>query len=382
MAVYKEGDGGRLALSNRFQFFAPVDPPKEPVMNSSMRLMVFSAVCAFVSSTATSRAEPLDTARVPSKAVWVMHLDMDAARGSTVLRNMEARMLKKHPHLEQMMAMGAGIIGMDVRKDLHDVTVYGLDTDKHNAVMIVHAKADRKKLETMVEKAKDHVTSDHRGYTLHGWTHKGGRQSEGRSVVGAFYNDSTMVFAQTKGQVEKAIDVFDGKSTSLSDDSPLAGRVRPGTILVGRAIAVNPDTKCPVLKEAQGFRVAMGEHEGNSFYRGLLDMNSAEAAQQAKAVTEGMVALGSLSLGGEPEAMKLVQGVTASTEGQKCLITWDAKAGDVWTVVEKLAEKMEAKMAKRKAEWNKMHGGKSDGAGKKKEKSPPKAEKPFRDDEF
>jgi hypothetical protein len=295
---------------------------------------------------------------------------------------MEKRMLEKHPHLEQMMTMGAGVIGMDIRKDLREVTIYGLDTDKHNAVMIVHAKTDRKKLEAMVEKAKDHVTSDHRGYTLHAWTHKGWRQSEGKPVVGAFYDDSTMVFARTKEQVEHAVDVLDGKGESLGEDSPLAGRVRPGTILVGRATAVNPDTKCPVLKEATGFRVAMGEHEGTSFYRALLEMKSAEAAEQAKAVTEGMVALGSLSFGGEPVAMKLIAGVESMTRGDTCLISWDASANDVWTVVERIAEKMEAKMAKRKAEWSKMHSGKARGDVKKKERSSPKAEKPFRDDEF
>ncbi len=351
-------------------------------MKISMRPIVFPVVCAAVVFAVTARAEPLDAARVPAKSVWLMHLDVDAARQSTVLQKMEKRMFEKHPHLEQMMAMGAGMIGMDIRKDLHDVTVYGLDTDKHNAVMIVHAKADRKKLEAMVEKAKDHVTSDHRGYTLHAWTHKGWRQSEGKPVVGAFYDDSTMVFARTKAQVMQAIDVLDGKGQSLNDKSPLAGRVRPGTILVGRATAVNPDTKCPVLKEAKGFRVAMGEHEGKSFYRALLEMNSAEAAEQAKTVTEGMVALGSLSLGGEPAAMKLVKGVESMTRGDTCLISWDANADDVWTVIERVAEKMEAKMAKRKAEWSKMHEGKAHGEAKKKGKSSPKAEKPFRDDEF
>lgn len=351
-------------------------------MKYSISPIVFPVVCAALSFAATALAEPLDVAKVPAKAVWLMHVDVDAARASTVLQKMEARMLKKHPHLEQMMAMCGGMIGMDVRKDLHDVTVYGLDTDKHNAVMIVHAKADRKKLEAMVEKAKDHVTSDHRGYTLHGWTHKGWRQSEGKPVVGAFHDDSTMVFARTKGQVEQAIDVLDGKGDSLTEKSPLAGRVRPGTILVGRASEVNPDTKCPVLKEAKGFRVAMGEHEGTSFYRALLEMKSAESAEQAKAVTEGMVALGSLSFGGEPAAMKLVQGVESMTRGDTCLISWDAKSDDVWTVVERVAEKMEEKMAKRNAEWSKMHGGRADSSAKKKEKASPKAEKPFRDDEF
>lgn len=351
-------------------------------MNTLMRPLTLWAILAVVSIASVVNAEPLDTARVPAKAVWLMHVDMDAARESMVLQKMEARMLKQHPHVEQMMAMGAAMIGMDPRKDLHGVTVYGLDTDKHNAVMIVHAKADRKKLEAMVEKAKDHVTSDYRGFTLHGWTHKGWRPSESKTVVGAFYDDSTMVFARTKEQVEHAIDVLDGKSDRLDDESPLAGRVRPGTILVGRASAVNPDTKCPVLKEGKGFRVAMGEHEGMSFYRARLEMKSTEAAEQVKTVTEGMVALGSLSFGGEPEAMKLLAGVETATRGDTALISWDANAADVWAVVEKVAEKMEAKMAARREQWSRMHSEKGGAAKKDRKQATPKAEKPFRDDEF
>ncbi len=352
-------------------------------MNQFIRPVRVSLILAAASFTAHAVAEPLDTGKVPENAVWVMHVDMDAARQSTVLQNMEARMLKKHPNLEMVMKTVADKIGLDIRKDLHDVTVYGLDTDKKNAVMIVHADGDREKLKAMAAKAPGHKTMEHRGYTLHAWTHKGWGQSEGKPVVGACYKDTTLIFARTKAQVEKAIDVLDGKSASVGDKGPLAGRVRPGSILVGRASEVHPETKFPVLKESKGFRVALGENEGMSFYRAMLEMKSAEAAEQAKTVTEGMVALGSLSFGGDTDAMKLVKGLETKTDGDKCLIAWDAKADDVWTVVERLAEKMEAKMAKRKEQWSRSHGDQKDDSMKKRDKkSSPKAEKPFRDDEF
>ena len=90
-----------------------------------------------------ARAEPLDLSRVPAKAVWFMHADIDAARESTVINRMYERAMKMHPRLEQMMTLATGMVGMDPRKDLHDITVYGLDTDKKNAVMIVQAAANR-----------------------------------------------------------------------------------------------------------------------------------------------------------------------------------------------------------------------------------------------
>jgi hypothetical protein len=352
------------------------------------------ASLAAIVSLPVAMAERLDAGRVPAKAVWMMHFDMDTARDSVVLKRMEARMLEKYPQAEKMMAMGAGMIGMDVRKDLHDVTVYGLDTDKKNAVMIVHADADRKKLEAMVAKAPGHETMDHRGYTLHAWTHKGWKQTKGQPVVGAFYKDNVMVFARTKGQVEMALDVLDGKAKSLGEDSPLAGRTKPGSILVGRAAAIDPQTKCPVLREGKGYRVALGESEGMSFYRARLDMNSAAAAEQAKSVTEGLAALGMLRFGREADVTKLVKAAETTVRGDVCTISWDAKADDVWKVVERAAATMEAKMAERKKQWAAMKGksgcqgcekGKCEQAEcpmEKKEGTSQDARRPFRDDEF
>jgi len=94
--------------------------------------------------------------------------------------------------------------------------------------------------------------------------------------------------------------------------------------------------------------------------------------------------------------MKLIDGVETMTSGSTCSIAWDAKADDVWTVAEKMAEKIEAKMAARKQQW----GGKKGGCGKdgcgdcEKGKCPMEKQgsaedggkedgrRPFRDDEF
>jgi hypothetical protein len=353
------------------------------------RLVTSLALLAAAASVAS--AEPLDLGRVPAKAVWMMHADMDAARESTVVKRMVERAMKKHPQLETMLGMGSKMMGMDPRKDLHDVTVYGLDTDKKNAVMVVHADANREFLEKMVAKARDHETTKHRDYTLHQWTHKGWKGRAGETVVGAFFKDDVMVFARSADRVEMALDVLDGKVESVDGDNPLAGRTRPGSILVGRAVAIDPDTKCPVLKQGRGYRVAMGESEGESFYRARLEMESEEAARQAEAVTEGFVALGKLRFGDEPQVMKLIDGVETTTSGSTSSIAWNAAADDVWSVAEKMAEKIEAKMAARRQQWG---GRKSDCGECEKGKCPMDKQgsaedggkddgrRPFRDDEF
>ena len=305
-----------------------------------------------------ARAEKLDLDRVAAEAVWLMHLDVDAMRDSTVVQRMYARMVEKHPKVEKMMGMGAMMMGIDVRKDLHDVTVYGLDTDKKNAVMIVHADVRREQLEKMVEKARDHETRENRGITIHSWTHKGWK-GKGGPAAGAFYRDDVLVFARSADRVEMAIDVLAGKADAVDGDSPLAGRTRPGSIMVARASEVDPDTKCPVLRQGRGFRVAIGEHDGESFYRALLEMESEEAAELAEDVTEGLAAV--IALGCKDEDVtELVDKLETMTSGETCLIAWDADADDVWEVSDRMAEKIEAKMAAKRKRW----GGTKSGCGK------------------
>lgn len=313
------------------------------------RFCGFVALCIALAAAiaAPARAERLDLERVPADAVWLMHADMDAARESTVMRRMYERIVSKHPEVENMMGMAAGLAGMDPRKDLHDVTVYGLDTDKKNAVMIVHADANRGFLEKMVEKARDHQTMKHRDYVLHAWSHKGWKGHRGGKVVGAFFKDDMMVFARSADRVKTALDVLEGKAEPAGPKSPLAGRTRPGSILVARASKVDPDTKCPVLRQGEGFRVAMGESEGESFYRARLDMESDQAAELAEDVAEGLAATVALGLGGEKGVLKLVEGLETMTRGKTCLLAWNARADDVWDVAEAMAEKIEVKIEAR-----------------------------------
>ena len=169
---------------------------------------------------------------------------------------------------------------------------------------------------------------------------------------------------------------------------PHAGRVRPGSIVVARATAVDPDTKCPVLKQGKGFRVAMGEHDGKSFYRARLEMASPAAADDVVDVVKGFTALASLRWGGEADAMKLVDAAKTVVEGDTCTISWDADADEVWKVVERAADAWEKRHRGRHGAGGCPACGKDGCGGCGKGECPvmkggkAEAEKPLRDDEF
>ncbi|MFN9370246.1 MAG: hypothetical protein ACK6CT_16020 [Planctomycetia bacterium] len=333
-------------------------------------------------------AAPLDLTVVPADARWLMHVDMEAARGSVVLQKAWDKATAMHPHLEQMAAMAAGMIGTDPRKDLRDVTFFGTSLDKTEGVMVIRGRMNRAMLEKMAERAPDHETMQHRGHVVHRWTQKLGLVfSPPGPASAAMFKDDVLVIARSEAAVQGALDTLDGTAAAVGDKSPLAGRGRPGSFMVARAAAIDPKTRCPVLRSADGFRVAIGEAAGKSFYRAKLDMNSAAAAGDARSVVAGMESLARLRWGDDAAVMRLVAGLEPAVEGDTCMISWDAPAAEVWEVVDKAATEWMKKRAERRR-WRGRYGGRDDKerAGKcpLERMSPGEGREPapLRDDEF
>jgi hypothetical protein len=297
------------------------------------------AMAVVLGLAAVGRAEPLALNQVAADAKWLVHVDVDALRSSAVVQKAYRKCQEMHKGAEKAMDMVFGTLGMDPRKDLHGVTIYGRDTNKEHGVMIVHADVNQKLLLAMAALAPNHKVTTCGPYELHSWTHKGWKK-ESRTVVGTFYKPNIMVFAGCDEAVKAALAVLDGKSAGITGrESPLAGRTLPGSIFVARASAIDPNTRCPVLKQAESFRVALGEDKGESFYRARLVMKSTEAVDQVKAVTEGFRALVALQHGSDVQAMKLIGGLKVASEGTRLDIRWSASAEDVWSAIEKAAYK-------------------------------------------
>ena len=295
---------------------------------------------------AVGQAAPLNSKNVAADAKWVVHIDVDAVRDSQVVK----KAFETCPKLKDSgkhFDMIRGISGVDLRKDVHGITLYGRDVEKPHGVAIVFATVNQKLLLGLAAKIGDHKATKHGSIEIHSWTIKHG--SKTHTLAAASFKPDVLVFADSVDGVAAAIDVLDGKSAGITDaKSPLGMRVKPGTILLARAIAIRPDTRCPVLKQAESFRIALGEHDGKSFYRAQLVMKSPEAAAQVKAVNDGFQAAVSLHCGDDADVMKLVKGLKASVKDNTVRIRWDASADDVWNMAQKLAKKA--------AEYMEKHG--------------------------
>jgi hypothetical protein len=239
-------------------------------------------------------------------------------------------------------------IGIDLRKDLHGITVYGPDADKTHAVAIVFSTVNQQLLLDKAQRATDHKVTKHGDIDIHSWTQRHVGKSE--TAAGAFYKPDVLVFASSPNGVAAAIDVLDGKSPGITDaKSPLGGRPPAGATLVVRSTAIPEAPKSLVLKEIESFRIALGENVGRSFYHASAVMKSPEAAAQFKAINDGLKALAALRFSGDADVTKLIDGLKTTVSDKTLLVRWEASVDDVWKVVEKIGKKA--------AEHFQQHGG-------------------------
>jgi ribosome-associated translation inhibitor RaiA len=313
---------------------------------------------AALALTATvGNAAPFQVKNIAADAKWVIHVDVDAVRGDYIVKKAfeTCPMLKDSgKHFD----MGRDKIGIDLRKDLHGITLYGPDSDKKHAVVIVFSTVNKELLLEKAKKASDHKVTRHGGVEIHSWTMKHGTKSE--TAAGAFYKNEAIVFASDAEQVGKALDVLAGKSSGIADSrSPLSGRVRGATVIV-RASEIPDNVPCEALKQVKSFRIAMGENEGKSFFRERIVMKSPEAAEQIKTIGEGFKAMAALRHSGDAEMMKLINGASCTVRESTVNVRWEAPVEDVWTALEKMSKKVEAHIKKMKE----MHKDKNEGKDK------------------
>ncbi len=296
------------------------------------------------------QAAPLNPEVVAGDAKWVAHLDVDAMRESIVVQKAYQHFVEESPigrAAVTMLDVSPALIGMDPRKNLHGITLYGSRIGKHKGVLIVFAEADQKLLTESVKKARGYKSSTHGSYELHSWTHKD-RRCE-RPVTGAFYKDKVMVFSGSEAEVKAALDVMDGKKPGLIC-KVLAAEAPAGTTALARVVGIaEAETPCKskLAKEIESVGVVTGENEGQSFLRVKVVAESAEVAKQMGRVAEGVRALGILHAIDHPKDKQLVEGMKVNIAGKTVTVDSIAPAEVVWRYIQINIKQHEKKKCER-----------------------------------
>lgn len=293
-------------------------------------------------------AAPLVLKQVAADSKWLAHIDVDALRQSTVVQNAWHVALEKHKDAEARLAFVRGVLGMDLTKDIHGLTFYGREIGKRQGVLIISGQFDRDRLAALaaILPAGDRTT--YGDYSLITCKHDGHGHSG--TVSAALRGKEQLVLAGSVDDLQKALDVLDGKAAGLTDESSLAGNIPAGTSLLLRVQGIKDaelPCKSPVLKQLESFRLVAGEQDGKSFLRSRSAMADPAAAALALEIVEGRKAEAAL-LWPDELARKFMAAVKPKVEGSSITLLWSAPADEVWQEVQKIRKFIEQHRARHK----------------------------------
>jgi hypothetical protein len=299
-----------------------------------MKRILWKSVVAGVSllSAFNASAGPLQRTDVVNDPVWVVHVDFDALRQTTVGKYLVSEMEK--PEAQKKFAAFQAIFSFDPRKELHGLTLYSTSSLPEDGMMLVYADFDAARLTTLAEGAKEHKSTTRGNHTIHSWLDEKKPAKDGvKPRTYAAIHGGRVIFAQKESQVVDALDVLDRLSSNLSANTKYAGlgANTDASFLVGAARKIevpSSDPNAAVLKQSKMMWLSLGESEGQSRASLIISADTEEIARQIESIGRGLVGLMALQTE-KPESVKLAQALTVQQEGAAVTVKLALPAADI-----------------------------------------------------
>lgn len=296
----------------------------------------------------TCRAEPIQRNAVISEPAWVLHVDVDALRPTSVGKQI-LRELDK-PEEQARFALYKVLLSFDPRKSLHGVTLYGASAAPDDGVALIYADFDAAHLTRMAGMAEDSRSTTNRQHVIYSWIDAKRREKEGGEprTYAAIYGKTVVIFGQKEQRVAATLNALDGINPGLDINEWFPKSAVAGGTSVIQGAARKLDLKgsephAEVLKQAKGIFLNVAEQEGRIVATLGLETVSIETGKNIATVARGLVALLALQQD-KPEAIQLARGLTVTEEGVRAIINLSLSADEVVKVMQaKAAQKAEAK---------------------------------------
>jgi hypothetical protein len=293
-------------------------------MNANFLKPAFCA-CGLIAATVTAPSTPLQRSDVAAEPVWVLHVDCDALRPTTIGQFLLTEMEK--PDAQAKFSAFQSIFNFDPRRQLHGLTLYSTGKTPEDGVLLVYADFDPDRLVTLAKAAKDYHGSAYKQHTIHNWIDEKKKEKEGVKprVYAAIQGGHIVVFAQQETRVAQALDVLDRAAPNLvgSGAFPQLGASGSTSFVQAAARKMDlPDStpNAALFRLAKSARLEIGEAQGQLKATLNLEAGSEEVATQMALVGQGLVALTKLQKD-NAGSVKLAEGLSLKQDGAGVVVS-------------------------------------------------------------
>ncbi len=263
-------------------------------MNSKLSYLCAAGVLLGITGGVTA---PIHRADLPADPSWVVHVDCDRLRPTAIGQFIMAQLQK--PEAEEKFAALQGFIGVDPRKQLHGLTLYGNAADPKMGVLIAYADFDAGRLVSVVQNAKDYEAADYNNHVIHSWfDEEEQRKKGGEPHVYAAIEGSRIFFSRMESALKAALDVLDHGPNMASTSNYSQLGAKENNDFVQAAVhkidlgEAGPHAEVLKLSKQLSLGLADAEHEVRAKVN--LDARKAENAPLIAEIAKGLLALGKL----------------------------------------------------------------------------------------
>lgn len=293
-----------------------------------------------------AKAGELKLRHLPAEAQWYVHVDADAIRSSKVVQAVYEECVREQLAAAEVWRQAFNMIewqwGFHPTNDLHSITVYGTGFDREQGVVVLRAKTNNNLLTSLAEKAPQHEEMEYRDYTLHSWKQR--HEGEEYDVAAAFHRTNVVVFASSVEMLKTALDRLDEKGDSLAEvDSPLAGHVPEGAMIVARANELNElvGDEFPVLAQLERVEYVEGEDGDEWFSRVVLVSSDGEVAEHFADVIRGFQSAIWLASNEAPRVREMIRDTDVNVNGKTLEVSFREPAAEIVEQIPKVCEIIE-----------------------------------------
>jgi hypothetical protein len=295
---------------------------------------------------APARAEALNPRWIDADATWVLHIDlenlMQSEFGRHVLNDPD-QFGMDDDDLQDFIRD----TGIDPRQDMTGISVYGRGEPDEKAIVLITMNDA---IDGLIEKMKgepQYWEIKHKGHVFHGWM-EGEDEGALIHVRPRRRGDRLVLVSGDIDALARAADVLDGKQADLrkARDAALQASPRDGSLVYAEAIEMpwledgeNPASA--IVRQMSRLVVDLGEDGEDSYLAVTVSADTSEDARNISEVLQGIVAMGRMIGGSEPELAPLLEisrGLQIQADGRHISIEARYRTGHLAHLLHQVAE--------------------------------------------
>lgn len=272
--------------------------------------------------------EPFNGNRVPEKAKWYLHFDMDNFKNTTIGKEAIAKILENQETNQFNEVLK--LLGVDPVKNLKNITIYGLDINKKNWLLAYEGSIYVVKLLDLIKTNGSYEVNANNGIDVYNTKFNGHR-------FYFFLQDNVFYVSKEIGLINSHIQMIIGKEKSIKDSLNLLGISSDSMIVFGSADRLPDDGKDPtmsnIIKIVTKISGGVKEEGGTVKTSASLQTADNESAETLNQFLQGILGLGKLKFANNQVMLDTIKSIVVTKEGNTIKINGSISSDSLISIV-------------------------------------------------